>query len=526
MAEQSRTRETQLAVIGAGPGGYAAAFRAADGGMKVTLISEDADPGGVCLQRGCIPSKALLHVARLIYESREAADWGIRFGEAAVDLDALRAWKDGVVGKLAGGVMELARRRGVEFLHARAAFEDSQTLRLTSVRSKRPGSGEPSRAGGSGPVEEIGAGAPEKSRALESPSAAQEAAPAGEGDLGTLRFERAILATGSLPVIPQVFDIGDRRIMDSTAALALPEVPARLLIVGGGYIGLEMATVYAALGSRVVIVEMTDGLLPGVDRDLVRPVETMLKARCEAIHLKTKVAAVKKGDAGIVATFQGETGAHEETFDRVLVAIGRRPNSRGIGLEKTQVAVNAQGFVEVDACMRTADPRILAIGDIAGQPLLAHKATHEAKVAVDALLGERAMFDNAAVPAVVFTDPEIAWCGLTETEAKAAGREVGIGKFPWAASGRALTLGRTDGLTKIVFDPQTRRVLGVGLVGVGAGEMIAEGVLAVEMAAVAHDIGSIIHPHPTLSETYGEAAEAFLGKAIHILTRRRAATTT
>ncbi|MGB9625925.1 MAG: dihydrolipoyl dehydrogenase [Phycisphaerae bacterium] len=510
MAEQSRPRETQLAVIGAGPGGYAAAFRAADGGMKVTLVSEDADPGGVCLQRGCIPSKALLHVARLIYESREATGWGVRFGEAAVDLNALRAWKDGVVGKLAGGVMELARRRGVEFLHARAVFEDSQTLRLTSVRSKRSGSGEPSY---------------QQDRALESPPTAREAAPAGDGDLGVLRFERAILATGSLPVIPQVFDIGDRRIMDSTDALALPEVPARLLIVGGGYIGLEMATVYAALGSRVAIVEMTDGLLPGVDRDLVRPVEMMLKTRCEAIHLKTKVAAVKKGDAGIVATLQGEAGTREETFDRVLVAIGRRPNSRGIGLEKTQVAVNAQGFVEVDARMRTADPHILAIGDIAGQPLLAHKATHEAKVAVDGLLGEEAMFDNAAVPAVVFTDPEIAWCGLTETQAKAAGREVGIGRFSWAASGRALTLGRTDGLTKILFDPQTRRVLGVGLVGVGAGEMIAEGVLAVEMAAVAHDVGSIIHPHPTLSETYGEAAEAFLGKAIHILARRRAAAT-
>jgi len=489
MAQQSRTRETQLAVIGAGPGGYAAAFRAADGGMKVTLVSEDASPGGVCLQRGCIPSKALLHVARLIHETREAAGWGVRFGEASVDLDALRAWKDNVVGKLAGGVTELARRRGVEFLHARAVFEDSQTLRLRSPR-------------------------------------AQEATPEGNSDLGTLRFERAILATGSLPVIPPVFDIGDPRIMDSTAALSLPEAPARLLIVGGGYIGLEMATVYAALGSRVVIVEMTDGLLPGVDRDLVRPVETMLKARCEAIHLKTKVAAVKKGDAGIVATLQGEAGAREETFDRVLVAIGRRPNSRGIGLEKTQVVVNAQGFVEVDARMRTADPRLLAIGDIAGQPLLAHKATHEAKVAVDALLGEEAVFDSAAVPAVVFTDPEIAWCGLTETEAKAAGREVEVGKFPWAASGRALTLGRTDGLTKILFDPQTRRVLGVGIVGAGAGELIAEGVLAVEMAAVAHDVGSIIHPHPTLSETYGEAAEAFLGKAVHILSRRRTTATT
>ena len=480
MAEQTVTRETQLVVIGAGPGGYAAAFRAADGGMKVALVTEDPRPGGVCLNRGCIPSKALLHVARLIHEAREAADWGLKFTEPAVDLATLRAWKEGVVSKLAMGVTELARRRGVDYFHAGATFEDSQTLRLTA----------PARSGNG-------------------------------ASLGTLRFDQAVLAVGSLPAMPALFNIGDSRIMDSTAALDLPDVPKRLLVVGGGYIGLEMATVYAALGSRVVVVEMTDGLLPGVDRDLVRPVEMRSKTRCEAIHLSTKVAAVKASEAGIIATLEGEGGGREETFDRVLVAVGRRPNSRDVGLEKTQLVVSEQGFVEVDSCMRTADPHVLAIGDVAGHPMLAHEATHEAKVAVDALLGGEAMFDTPVVPAVVFTDPEVAWCGLTETQAKAEGREVAVGKFPWAASGRALTLGRTDGLTKLIFDPRTQRVLGVGLVGVGAGELIAEGVLAVEMAAVAHDLGGIIHPHPTLTETYGEAADAFLGKAIHVFQRRR-----
>lgn len=481
MAEQTSTRETQLVVIGAGPGGYPAAFLAADGGMKVALVSDDPKPGGVCLRRGCIPSKALLHVARLIYESREAAAFGLKFGEPAVDIDALRTWKNSIVGKLAAGVMELARRRDVDFIHAHAAFEDSQTLRLASA----PGQG------------------------------------AANDGVTRLRFDQAILATGSLPALPAVFNIGDPRIMDSTGALDLPDVPKRLLVVGGGYIGLEMATVYAALGSRVVIVEMTEGLLPGVDRDLVRPVEMKLKTRCEAVHLKTTVTAVKARPDGIVATLEGEGGPREETFDRVLVAIGRRPNGRDIGLEKTQVVVDDHGFIEVDSCMRTADPHILAIGDIAGQPMLAHKATHEAKVAVEALLGDEAALNSAVVPAVVFTDPEVAWCGLTETQAKAAGREVQVGKFPWAASGRALTLGRPDGLTKVIFDPRTQRVLGVGIVGVGAGDLIAEGVLAVEMAAVAQDLAGIIHPHPTLTETYGGAADVFLGKAIDILPRRR-----
>lgn len=484
MAESAKTQEAQLVVIGAGPGGYAAAFRAADRGMKVTMITDDCRPGGVCLLRGCIPSKALLHVARLIRESREAAEWGVRFAEPAVDLAVLRGWKDGVIDKLTRGILELARRRNVTILNARAAFADSQTLRLAATTGE----------------------------------------PAGDGP-DTLRFEHVILATGSLPAMPPVFDIGDPRIIDSTGALALPDVPERLLVVGGGYIGLEMGTVYAALGSRVVVVEMTPTLLPGADRDLVRPLEARLKTQFEAIHLNTKVGAVRAVAEGIVATLEGSSdgtaATREETFDRVLVAVGRRPNSRGLGLEKTQVVVTERGFVETDATMRTADPHILAIGDVAGEPMLAHKATAEAKVAVDTLGGEPAAFDNVAIPAVVFTDPEIAWCGLTETQAKAQGLAVDVARFPWAASGRALTLGRTEGTTKLIFDRESQRVLGVGFVGVGAGELISEGVLAVEMAAVAHDVAGIIHPHPTLSEGVGEAAEAFLGEAIHILAPKR-----
>ncbi len=486
MAEPTANAEAQLVVIGAGPGGYAAAFRAADRGFKVTLVNEDVRPGGVCLNRGCIPSKALLHVARLIRESAEAVEWGVRFAEPAVDIAALRAWKDGIIQKLAGGIVELARRRGVELVNARATFIDSQTLQLV-----------PPPGGGEG------------------------AAPATPR---TLRFEHAILAVGSLPAMPPVFDIGDPRIIDSTGALALADVPKRLLIVGGGYIGLEMGTVYAALGSKAVVVEMTPTLLPGADRDLVRPLEARLKKQFEAIHLNTKVAAVRAAAEGIVATLEAANmPPKEEVFDRVLVSVGRRPNSRDLGLENTRVVVNERGFVEVDAAMRTADPRILAIGDVAGEPMLAHKATAEAKVAVDGLCGEAAAFDNVAIPGVVFTDPEIAWCGLTETQAKAEGREIEVAKFPWAASGRALTLGRTEGTTKLIFDRDTKRILGVGFVGVGAGELISEGVLAVEMAAVAHDVAGIIHPHPTLSESVGEATEAFLGEAIHILAPKRPA---
>lgn len=466
--------ETQLVVIGSGPGGYAAAFHAADHGMKVALIDRDPKPGGVCLHRGCIPSKALLHVAKLLNEAEEAKAWGIQFAKPKIDLDTLRQWKNQVVGKLAGGVAELCQRRGVTWINAQAAFASSQTLKLE---------------------------------------------PAGEQSNGgprTLRFEHAILATGSLPAVPPMFQLDDPRVMDSTGALELLDVPPQLLVIGGGYIGLELGTVYAALGSAVTVVELTDGLLPGADRDLVRPLQKRLEGKLKAIHLSTKVAGLKAEKDGIRAQLEGAGVEPSLRFDRVLVSVGRRPNSRGLGLENTRVKVNEKGFIEVDDHRRTADKHIFAIGDVAGEPMLAHKANREAKVAVEVLLNEPAAFDPVAIPAVVFTDPELAWCGLTETEAKAHQRAVQVIRFPWAASGRALTLDRTEGLTKLICDPDNQRVLGIGIVGAGAGELIAEGVLAVEMAAVARDLAESIHPHPTLSETIMESAEAIFGQATHV----------
>jgi dihydrolipoamide dehydrogenase len=474
MAEGQSGR-ADVVVIGGGPGGYPAAFDAADHGMAVTLVNDEAVPGGVCLHRGCIPSKALLHVAKLIQESEEAAAWGITFAKPKIDLDRLRSFKSSVVGKLTGGVGELCKARGVKLIQARARFLDSTTLELTPPN-----------------------GSPQK-----------------------LSFGKAIIATGSSPVMPPVFAIGDPRVMDSTGALDLPDIPKRLLVVGGGYIGLEMGSVYAALGSKVTVVEMTAGLLPGADRDLVRPLKARLDKLFAAIYLNTKVAKLSATKDGIVADLEGQDVDPKQTFDRVLVAIGRRPNSRDLGLEKTKVEIDPKGFIKVDPQRRTADPNILAIGDVAGEPMLAHKATREARVAIEALAGEPAAFDNVAIPAVVFTDPEIAWCGLTETEAKNANRDVKIVRFPWAASGRAQTLGRTEGLTKMLFDPQTERVLGVGIVGPGAGELIAEGVLAVETAAVARDIAESIHAHPTLSETLMEAAETVFGQATHVYRAKR-----
>ena len=465
------TSDCQLVVIGGGPGGYAAAFRAADLGLDVTLVESAPRLGGVCLLRGCIPSKALLHVARVLTEAREAAEWGIRFGSPTIDLGAVRAWKDRVIGRLADGVLELARRRGIRILHARATFVDSQTLRLEGA------------------------------------------------DVGTLRFRNAILATGSIPAVPPPLAADDPRVIDSTGALELQDIPARLLVVGGGYIGLEMGTVYSALGSRVVVVEMTDGLLPGVDRDLVRPLAQRLKERFEAVHLNTRVVALRPDADGVLASLEGAS-AGEERFDRVLIAVGRRPNSLNLGLENTKVIVDGRGFVQVDRQLRTADANIFAIGDLAGEPMLAHKASHEGRTAAEVVAGHDTEFDKAAIPAVVFTDPEIAWCGLTETQARSQGREVQVARFPWGASGRAATLGRADGVTKLICDPQTQRVLGVGITGAGAGELIAEGVLAVEMAAVARDVAETVHPHPTLSETVGESAEAVLGSATHLFVRR------
>jgi dihydrolipoamide dehydrogenase len=464
-----------VVVVGGGPGGYPAAFEAAALGLKVVLVDEDVKPGGVCLHRGCIPSKALLHVAKLIQEAREAAEIGIGFSEPKIDLDKLRGFKEKVVGQLTGGIEQLAKGRGVKLIRGRGTFLSSDTLEV--VRH--------------------------------------------DGEREELQFEYAIVATGSRPTMPPVFQVDDERVMDSTGALELPDVPERLLVVGGGYIGLEMGSVYAALGSKVTVVEMLDGLLPGADRDLVKPLHARLEKLFHAIHLNTKVAALKPTKEGIVAELEGEGIESPQTFDRVLIAIGRKPNSGGVGLENTQAEIDEKGFIKVDSKQRTRDSKILAIGDVAGEPMLAHKATREGKVAAEVVAGEPAEFDNVAIPAVVFTDPEVAWCGLTETEAKKAGREVKVLKFPWAASGRAQTIGRTEGLTKLLVDPETERVLGVGIVGAGAGELIAEGVLAVETAAVARDLAESIHAHPTLSETLMESAESAFGQATHYASRRK-----
>jgi dihydrolipoamide dehydrogenase len=465
----------ELVVLGGGPGGYPAAFEAADHGLKVTLIDEGVRPGGVCLNRGCIPSKSLLHVAKLVNEARESADWGLTFAAPKIDLDRLRGFKDSVIKKMAGGIVELCRARGVTLLQARGTFLDDHTLEL-----KQP-----------------------------------------NGETSTLSFDKCIVATGSSPVMPAAFKLDDPRVMDSTGALELPDIPKKLLVVGGGYIGLEMGCVYAALGSAVTVVEFLPTILSSADPDLRKPLQKRLEKQFAAIHLNTKVEKLEATKAGIVATLAGEGVEPQQTFDRVLIAIGRRPNSQGFGLDQTGVKLDDKGFIVVDPQRRTNVPHISAIGDVAGEPMLAHKATREAKVAVEALLGQPAAFDNIAIPAVVFTDPEVAWCGLQEHEAKAQGREVKVTKFNWGASGRATTLGRNEGLTKIVFDPESQRVLGVGIVGVNAGEMIAEAVIAVETAAVARDLAESIHAHPTLSETMMEAAEAAFGQSTHAYRPKR-----
>ncbi len=466
-----------IAVVGGGPGGYAAAFLAADLGLKVTLIDPEANPGGVCLYRGCIPSKALLHVAKLIDESRHAKNWGIEYADPKIDLARLRSWKEGVVKKLTGGLGLLSKQRKVEYIQGRAAFENSNTLRV----SKSAGGDE------------------------------------------TLTFDRIILATGSRPAIIPAFKLDTPRVMDSTSALDLSEVPGTLLVIGGGYIGLELGTVYAALGSKVSVVEMLPGLLPGADRDLVLPLHKRIEKNFASIMLNTTVAAVKDEGNGIRVTFDGpEVKEREKVFDKVLVSVGRKPNSEIAGLDKTQVQVGPRGFIQVNKQLQTNDPAIYAIGDVVGEPMLAHKASHEGRTAVEAIAGHRVAFEPAAIPAVVFTDPEIAWCGLTETQAQKENREIKVAKFPWAASGRAMTVDRTEGMTKLILDPQTERVLGVGIVGAGAGELIAEGVLAVEMAALAKDIAMTIHPHPTLSETVMQAAEVFFGTSTDLYRPKKA----
>jgi dihydrolipoamide dehydrogenase len=467
---------TQLAIIGGGPGGYAAAFLAADLGMQVTLIDQEPKPGGVCLYRGCIPSKALLHVARVLEEARQATHWGITFAEPTIDVEKLRAWKEGVVQKLTGGLGDLCKRRGVTFVQGRATFVDATTLSVQTT----------------------------------------------QGAEQRLTCAHAIVATGSLPTTLPHLTLDSPRLLDSTSALALADIPQTLLVIGGGYIGLEMGSVYAALGTRVSIVEMTSGLLPGVDRDLVNLLSARLKRSMAAIMLNTTVVAMRAEPGGIHVTFEGsEVQEPQQVFDTVLVAVGRRPNAQGLGLENTRVEITPRGFITVDAQRRTAEPTIYAIGDAAGEPMLAHKAAHEGRVAVRAIAGHKVAFEPQAIPAVVFTDPEIAWCGLTETQAKQEGRAIEVARFPWGASGRATTLDRNDGVTKLILDPSTSRILGVGIAGHGAGELIAEGVLAVEMAALASDLALSIHPHPTLSETLMEAAEVFFGQSTHVYRPQR-----
>ncbi len=472
----SENTNLKVAIIGGGPGGYAAAFLAADLGLHVTLIDPELNPGGVCLYRGCIPSKALLHVAKLLEESHQAKDWGIEFTAPKIDLARLRSWKEGVVKKLTGGLGVLSKQRKVTFIQGRAAFENSTSVQVTKA----------------------------------------------DGSQESLTFDRIVIATGSRPAIVPALNLDTPRMMDSTGALNLEDIPGTLLVVGGGYIGLELGSVYAALGTRVTVVEMLSGLLPGADRDLVLPLHKRLEKMFDGILLNTTVASVKDEGNGIRATFEGpEVKEREKVFDRVLVSVGRKPNSEIPGLENTKVKLGKRGFIQVNKQLQTDDPNIYAIGDVVGEPMLAHKASHEGRVAVEAIAGHKVAFEPNAIPAVVFTDPEIAWAGLTETQAQKENIEVKVAKFPWAASGRAITLDRPEGLTKLLIDPKTERVMGVGIVGAGAGEMIAEGVLAIEMAALASDVAMSIHPHPTLTETVMESAEVFFGTSTHIYRPKR-----
>jgi dihydrolipoamide dehydrogenase len=466
--------QTQIVVVGAGPGGYAAAFYAADLGRKVILVEADRRLGGVCLNRGCIPSKALLHATKLMVEARESAHRGIIFGSPQVDLAKMRQWKDSVLEKLGQGIAGLARNRGVELLHGRGYFEDARKLRVETAEGQR-----------------------------------------------FIGFEQAIIAVGSKSAMPKSFDLGNPRIMTSREALELEEAPASLLVVGGGYIGMELGTVYAALGSSVVVVEALDSILMGADPDLVRPVMQQAKRAFREVRLKTKVAKMSTEGKQIRVAMETDGQPIEELYDRVLVAVGRVPNCENLGLENTRVQLDDRGFIRVNARQQTDEPSIFAIGDVVGGAMLAHKAAREARVAVEVIAGEDATFDGVVIPAVVFTDPEVAWCGLTETEAGHKAVNIEVARFPWAASGRALSHDRPDGLTKLIIEPDTERILGVGIAGAGAGELIAEGVLAVEMGATARDLAESVHPHPTLSETLMEAAEVFYGHSTHTLVRKK-----
>ncbi|MDH3215797.1 MAG: dihydrolipoyl dehydrogenase [Candidatus Krumholzibacteria bacterium] len=472
----ANTSSVRVVVIGAGPGGYAAAFLAADLGLEVALVDPEANPGGVCSYRGCIPSKALLHVARVISEAREATDWGVRFDQPQINTKKMQTWKDNIVKTLTSGLGQLTRHRKVKYIRGTAKFLDSHTLEI--------------RAHG--------------------------------GEATTLSFEHAIIATGSRPAAVPTLDIESPRVLDSTRALQLDSVPDTLLVVGGGYIGLELGTVFATLGSRVSMVEMMQTLLPGVDKDLVAVLHRRVEKLFSSILLNTTVANIQEDKDGVrVRLTDKGSESREMLFDQVLVSVGRTPNSNDLGLENTRVQCDQRGFITVDATRRTDDPSIFAVGDVCGEPMLAHKASHEGRVAAEVIAGKNAVFEPRAIPAVVFTDPEIAWCGLTESRARAEHRDVAVAKFPWGASGRARTLGRNDGFTKWIVDPSTEQVLGLGIVGPGAGELIAEGVLAIEMSAVLSDVKLSIHPHPTLSETLMESAEIFYGQSTHVYRPKR-----
>jgi dihydrolipoamide dehydrogenase len=454
----------EVLVVGAGPGGYSAAFRAADLGKKVVLVDKGATLGGVCLNVGCIPSKALLHAAKVIDETREMADHGIAFGAPALDIDKLRGWKDGIVKKLTGGLSGLARQRKVTVVTGVGTFLSPKSLLAKTADGEK-----------------------------------------------TISFDQAIIACGSEPITLPFIPHGDSRVIDSTGALELNGLPNRLLVLGGGIIGLEMATVYHSLGVKVTVVELMDQIIPGADKDIVTPLMKRISKRYENILLKTKVTAVAAEADGLRVTFEGPNGTSDDLFDRLLVAVGRSPSGKMVGANAAGVTVDERGFIAVDKQMRTNVPHIFAIGDVVGQPMLAHKAVHEAKVAAEVAAGRNSVFDAKVIPSVAYTDPEVAWVGLTELEAKASGVKYGKGVFPWAASGRSLSLGRDEGVTKILFDEEHERIIGCGIVGPSAGDLIAEAALAIEMGADAADIGLTIHPHPTLSETLGMAAEAFEG---------------
>ena len=476
MTIESNNLNTQVVVLGSGPGGYTAAFRAADLGLKVVLIERYATLGGVCLNVGCIPSKALLHTAKVITEAAETAAHGVSFSAPNIDLAALKNWKDNdVVAKLTGGLAQMTKQREVTVVVGNGQFTSPNSIVVT----------------------------------------------ADDGKVTTISFEHAIIAAGSQAIkFPNAPD--DARIMDSTGALKLDDIPKRLLVIGGGIIGLEMGTVYDALGSKVSVVEFMDGLITGCDRDLVRPLQKRMDKRFEAIMLSTKVTKIEAKTDGIHVSFEGEEAPKEvQIYDRVLVSIGRKPNGKNIGAEKAGINVDERGFIAVDKQMRTNIAHIFAIGDIVGQPMLAHKATHEGKVAAEVIAGHKVEFQALCIPSVAYTDPEIAWAGVTETDAKAKGIEIEKASFPWAASGRALANGRTDGTTKLIFDKTTHRLIGAGIVGVNAGELLAEAVLAIEMGADAHDLGLTIHAHPTLSETICFAAEMFEGTITDLYIKKR-----